>query len=487
MRRLLTGIVACFLVAVCTLFAPVAGAAPLKVFVEPFKVTGAADAEMPVTLQTLLASRLASQSIEVQEAGSGAQVVVKGSYIQLGKVFSIDVTARDSAGAVRGRAFEQGERQEDVLPALAKVAEKLQNLLLQKDTAAAGPSGEQQRAVVAVEKTPTADVIRTETIGRYTANGKVSQRIPGAYMGIAPLRTVDGGREVYLLRERSLHVVRNGVAVEELAKAEIGGDGKAVAIDSADLDGDGIPEAYVTVMQGEDLASQVWVYKDKKLVRVAQKLPYFFRVLGPWNARQLYAQEIGRQEDFYGPVLQVNKGKAGYEFASPVKLPKLANIFNVNRFRDRDGNDRFVVVHPDGYLIVYSETGEELWRGNDKYGGSEVYFTRDDQDRMRFTGSAVRKVFLEQRITVTQKGEIIVPENSGWVIGNSRNYAKNTIHGFSWNGVALEEQWHTNVSQNYLSDYFFDGTAKELVLLEIVKKQVPGEEGASAIYLKKVE
>ena len=487
MRRLLTGVASWLLLIMGMAVVPEAGAAQLKAYVEPFKVVGAADAEMSGTLQTLLMSRLTNQAILVQETAGGAQALVKGSYIQLGKVFSIDVTVRDQSGGILGRAFEQGERQEDVLPAMTKVAEKLQGLLQPDRSVASVPVQQETPAIPVPKAAGKTDVIRTETVGRSTSGGMVSQRMPGVYSGIAPLRSIDGGREVYLLRERSLHVVRQDIKGEELAKAEFGRDDKAIALDSADLDGDGIPEAYVTILQGEEVASQVWVYKDNKLVRVAQKLPYFFRVLGPWNARQLYAQEMGRLEDFYGPVLQVKRGNSGYEFVSPVKLPKFAHIFNFNRFRDREGNDRFVVIHPDGYLMVFSEAGEELWRSNDKYGGSEVYFTRDDQERMRFTGSAVRKIFTEQRLIVTGRGEIVVPANSGWVIGTSRNYSKNTIYGFTWNGVTLEEQWHTNASQNYLADFFYDETRKELVMLEIVKKAVPGEEGATAIYLKKVE
>jgi len=484
MRSTLTGTVASLIFAVMMVVTPAVGAAPLTAFVEPFKIVGGADAEMSATLQTLLMSRLASQAIHVQESGKGAQALIKGSYIQLGKVFSVDVTVRDPSGAIVARAFEQGERQEDVLTAVTKVAEKLQGFLL--GTASQDSTDQAQLAASALPPSkPQAksDVVRVDVIGKSQSSGTVGQRMPEVYVGIAPLNTNSEGREVYLLRERSLHVVRHGTKSEELAQTGFGSDEKALAVDTADLDGDGIPEAYVTVMLGEELASQVWVYRDKKLVRLAKNLPYYFRALG----LELYAQQMGRVEDFYGPVLKVKLGKSGYEYTNPIKLPKFGTIFNFNRFKDQDGNDKFVVLHPDGYLMVFSDSGEELWRSNDKYSGTEVYFTRDDQERIRFTGSAVRKVFLDQRVTVTGRGELVVPANSGWVIGNSRNYSKSTIYGFIWNGVALEEQWHTNVSQNYLADYFYDEARKELVLLEVVKKEVPGEKGASAIYLKKVE
>jgi hypothetical protein len=197
---------------------------------------------------------------------------------------------------------------------------------------------------------------------------------------------------------------------------------------------------------------------------------------------------MGRGDDFYGPVFELKKVGTRYEPQNPFKLPRFAHIFNFNRFTDKDGNGRIVVLHPDGFILVYTDSGEELWRSNDKYGGSELYFSRDNLQNARFAGDTVRKVFLEQRITVTRNGEIIVPQNSGtWVIGDSRSYSKNAIYAFAWNGVAFDERWHTKVSQNYLADYYLDEERKELLMLEVVKKPGIVEKGASAITIKKVE
>lgn len=479
----------------------VAGAAPLTVYVEPFSVVGAAgDAGLPVTLQTLLTSRLSGESVQVLDSPKGGRVLIKGTYIRFGKVFSIDVTARDTAGGVLARTFEQGEGEEALLPAMSRLAEKL-TALLSAARPPAPPAAAGEAAVPVPAPAPKAaspaaplqgasDIIKAEPVAKGGDAGAVSQRLPGVYVGMALLRGLEeGGRELFLIRERSLHVVRAGARTEQLAEASLGPDEKALAVDTADLDGDGLPEAYLTVMRDGELASQVWIYKDSRLTRLADKLPYFFRTLAsPGVAGKLYAQRMGRSEDFYGPVSEVKKGSKGYELHSPLKLPALANLFNFNRFTDKEGNGRIVVLHPDGFLVVFADSGEELWRSNDQYGGSEVYFKRDDQQNIQFTGSAFRKVFLEQRIAVAGNSEIIVPHNSGfWTIGNSRSFSKNSLFAFAWNGVALDERWHTKVSQNYLADYFFDEPRKELVLLEVVKKEGLIEKGASAISIKKVE
>ncbi|SNB47337.1 VCBS repeat-containing protein [Geobacter sp. DSM 9736] len=471
-----------------TLLSSLAGAAAPTAFVEPFKVVGAGDAELSSTLQTLLVSRLSGGGVPVQDAAKDADAVVKGIYIQLGKVFSVDVTVRDRNGAVLARAFEQGERQEELLGAITKIAQKLQEGLAGTSSPkVSAPAIPTVTPSPTSEARPATDVVKKNTAGRQIS-GVLPQRLPGIYVGMAPAHEKDGGREIFLIKERSLHVMRADGKMEQVAEAALASDDKALSVDTADLDGDGAQEAYLTVFRGNELASQVWAYKEGRLVRVAENLPYFFRAVGPWKSRRLYAQQMGRAEDFYGPVHIVKKAESGYELADPIKLPKFANIFNFNRFQDRDGNLRFIVLHPDGFLVVFDASGEELWRSNDKYGGSEAYFSRDDQERIRITGSAVRKVFIEQRITVTGDGEIIVPQNTGfWVLGNSRSYSKNVVYGLAWNGVALEEVWQTNVSQNYLSDYLYDEVRKQLVLLEVVKKEGFAEKGASAVSVKTVE
>ena len=72
-------------------------------------------------------------------------------------------------------------------------------------------------------------------------------------------------------------------------------------------------------------------------------------------------------------------------------------------------------------------------------------------------------------------------------MGDSRSYNKNSIYAFAWNGATLDELWHTKLSQNYLSDYLYDEARKELLLVEVVKKEGLIDMGASAISVKKIE
>lgn len=79
------------------------------------------------------------------------------------------------------------------------------------------------------------------------------------------------------------------------------------------------------------------------------------------------------------------------------------------------------MINPDNYLIVYDKNLAELWRSNDKFGGSELFFQREDAD-VRTTGSKFRSIFMNQRVQATAKGEVLVGKNDGfWVMTDTAN------------------------------------------------------------------
>lgn len=475
-------------------------AAQIRVYVSEFAVTGATNKdELKTTLQTLLASRLNSDSVMSVDSPAGADLLVKGSYIVFGKIFSIDVVAKDPGGRVIARAFQQGENQDELIPAVGKLGQNLAADIAGKAAGSvAAPPIAPIRPVPAapasdIVKTgtaPASDIVNPQELTRTPGGGWISQRLGGALAGIAPGRLMkDGAQEYYLADEHALRLYRRSDGLKLVAEVSFSPRERILGVDSADLDGDGVPEAYLTIMDGESLASQVWVVSNDSLKRVATKLPYFFRgmALDGRNPR-IYAQQMSTDQDFYGDVFELVRTGDRFETKNPIKLPRFGHLYNFNRFSDASGTPHFVVLNNDGYLIVFSAAGEEMWRSSDKFGGSAAYFKREDLANVRTTGDPYRWIFLEQRITVTPEGDVIVPQNGGFfVLGNNRSYSKNSVFCFSWNGSSLDERWHTKMSQNYLADYFYDTSRKEIVALEVVKKEGILTQGASVVAVKKVE
>jgi hypothetical protein len=504
MKRLMiiTALLSLFLQAVPAL------AAPLRLYVSDMNAIGVQNKdEMKATLQMLLSSRLNSGMITAVGSASEADVVVTGTYVTIGKVFSIDAMARTTAGKTLGRAFVQGENQDELIPAVGKLAEKLRAEL--ERLPVSGTATEGTASAIVPAKVPAAvatktdiikndplarqnqasDIIKPVEYERYSVGGWLSKRLNGAANLIAIGKTLsDGGREIFLAEDRKVSYYRQSGEMKLVTEIEFGVVEKILSLDTIES-GDGGLDIYVTILRANELASSVLRVQEDKLVVVAEKLPYYFRAFSlAGGTKALYAQSAGRDSDYFGGVSEANRNGSNITLKNPIQMPRYGNIYSFNQVLDKDGRRYTLVIDPDNYLIVYNFDHTELWRSNDKFGGSELYFLKDDPANARVTFETTRFVFLNQRIQVTAAGDVLVGKNDGfWVLGNARLYKKGSVYCMIWNGSSLEEKWRTRETQNYMPDYWFDEGRNELFILQTVQRPGITDRGASSLSIKKVE
>ncbi|MFZ2948091.1 MAG: hypothetical protein WA003_01280 [Desulfuromonadaceae bacterium] len=469
-------------------------AGQIRVFVAEMAAAGAQSRdEMKVTLQTLLASRLNSDGITAVGSAAEADLVVNGTYVAIGKNFSIDVIAKSSAGKTVARAFVQGTSEDELIPAVGKLAEKLSADLMKSNagsrTDASAPKPSPATAPTAVVHAPAGDIVMPRAQEPGKTSGWISGRLTGAANLMADGLTLpDGSREIFLAEEQRLVYYRQGKDMNLVAEVGIKATEKIISLDTI-AGSAGTLDIYVTIIRAGEPASQVWQVKGDKLLLVAEKLPYFFRSAAlSGGTKKLYAQTTGRGDDFYGDVFEATRSGSVITLKNPLKMPRYGTIYSFNQFRNSEGNTFTVVLNPDGYLIVYDQQLSELWRSNDKFGGSELYFQKDDAGNIQITGDKYRWIFMNQRIQVSSKGEILVGKNDGfWVMGNARSYKRGAVYCLAWNGSSLEEKWRTRETQNYMPDYLFDEARNELLILQTVQRPGIFTRGASSLSIKKVE
>lgn len=472
----------------CCLLTPIlAAAGPIKAHVAEFAVSPAPpEAEaLKTTLQRLLFSRLESDEISTVSAPSDADVLVTGSYTQLGKVFSLDAVAKLPSGKKIASAFDQGESADDLIPALGRISAKLKAAIVKNyrqapAQAAAAPVASASAPAPAAFAAP-APAASAPTLGQ---TAWLSQRLPGAQIALAPAVSGAAGTEVFLAEDHAVRLYRQEKTLKLLAQAELALKEKVVGIDSTGPDATGAPCVFVSIMDGDLPASKVFRFQDGKLKLVASKIPYLFRAIAlAGGQRKMYAQEIGLTDaDYFGDLYEATLVGDKVEVKNPIKLPLYANLFNYNRFQGADGKSYSVVLNSDGYLVVFSDAGEEIWRSTEKVGGSETFFERSVGASRKADNGKNRWRFLDQRVTVTPDGQIIVPQNGGFfVVGDFRSYSNYALVSYTWSGTALEERWRTKTSQNYLADYYLDPAAREFVLLEVVQKAGLFRKAAAAV------
>lgn len=486
-------------------------AAQVRVFVADMNAIGVQNKdEMKATLQMLLSSRLSGDKVIAVGSAAEADAVVTGTYVTIGKVFSVDAVAKTTAGKTLTRAFVQGESQDELIPAVGKLADKLTieigKLYFGAQATASGASGvmavpapvgmaplsapksdfiktEQQ-----VRQAPVGDFIKPVEYERNSSRGWQSKRLNGAVNLMAPGKNLsDDSREIFLAEDRRLSYYRQGTEMKMVAEVEFKNSEKILSLDTLE-DGNGNLEIYLTIVRSEELSSEVWQVKGDKLVKLVDGLPFFFRTFSlAGGSKKLYVQSMGRDADFYGDVSEATRNGADIKLKNTIKMPRYANIYSFNQFRDSEGKTFTISINSDGYLIVYDQELNELWRSNDKFGGSELFFQKEDAN-VRVTGDKFRWIFMNQRVQVTSKGEVLVGKNDGfWVIGNARSYKKGAVYNLVWNGSSLEEKWRTRDTQNYMPDYFYDETRNELLMLQTVQRPGITSRGASSLAIKKVE
>ncbi|MDY0383207.1 VCBS repeat-containing protein [Trichlorobacter sp.] len=500
---------------------PALAAGPLRVYVGEFNAVGvAAKDDTKSALQALLASRLNSDRLLTVSSPAEAEVVVGGTYLTIGKQYNLDAFARTAGGQTVSRSFVQGEGgQEALFGAVGSLAEKLSADLLKKvETGSvhrlpvaapvAAPialpvvqprpqsddivrpaqpvqSGDLQRA-------PQGDVIRPQAFYRGAPKSGEIKRLDGMYnlLTPGPLGS-DGRRMLFMAQNQSVAALWQGDN-RPFTGFGLKGDQKVIGLDYIDSDANGTAELYVTIISQGELESQVWELKNKRLVKLAEKLPYFFRVIAlAGGAPKLYLQEQGRgEQQYYGDVHEAKlQGKKVVKQAK-IAMPRFGTIHSFNQFKNQNGELMTVVFHEDNYLVVYDKELKEIWRSNDAFGGSELYYQVEDLDRMRTHGDSHRWYFINQRIQVTANQEILVGKNEGFfVIGNARMYKKGAVYSLYWNGAALEEVWRTKDTQSYMPDFWFDEKKSELLLLQLTQREdvLTRVKGASALQIKKVE
>jgi len=483
-----------------------AQAAQIRLFVADLNVIGVQNRdEMKATLQILLSSRLNGDKIMAVGSAAEADAVVTGTYVTIGKVFSVDALAKTGSGKTLTRAFVQGESQDELIPAVGKLADKLTAELVRIYPAGQVPAesaavvlpprpvlsatkSDFVKAEAQVRPAPASDFIKPADYERSSSGGWQSKRLNGAANLMSVGKTLsDGSREIFLAEDRRLSYYRQGAEMKLVDETELKNTEKILSVDTIE-GSDGSLDVYVTIVRSDELASQVWQVKGEKLVRVAERLPYFFRSFNlAGGPKKVYAQSMGPDSDFYGGVAEVTRSGSVVTLKNQIKMPRYGDIYSFNQFRDSDGKVVTVAINPDNYLVVYDQELEEIWRSNDKFGGSELSFQKEDANP-RVTGDKFRTIFMNQRVQVTTKGEVLVGKNDGfWVMGDARSYKKGGVYNMVWNGSSLEEKWHTRDTQNYMPDYFFDEARNELLILQIVQRPGITGRGASSLAIKKVE
>ncbi len=286
-----------------------------------------------------------------------------------------------------------------------------------------------------------------------------SQRLEMAVtsMAVADVNQ-DGVVEILLLSPRELHIYQPAPGSLRLIKKYEGDqDDHFLWVSTADLNGNGIPEIYVSNRRREELMSSfVLEWNGSDWARTAESLRHHLRAMElPDRGAVLLGQASTEDEQFSGGIYIMKKVEGDFQPFEGVGLPPRTRIYGFNRADlTQNGSAEVLVLDRSNKLTISVTSEETLWESNDQFAASFDYLKGIETSPAARLGVEEReKWYLNAPILVTdlngdQRPEVLVNKNITGLLGgrsviNINFFGQSELYSLSWNGLTMVENWHT--------------------------------------------
>ncbi|WP_024335562.1 FG-GAP-like repeat-containing protein [Desulfotignum balticum] len=501
-------LIGCFMLAAIV---PAVSAAPKTVAVLPFTMNSPQDLTfLRNGLFSMLSSRLSdpgkvdvldraavddaltgSQGDLTQDAarnigaGLGADYVLFGSLTHFGESVSLDAAMVDITGDKPALTFfEQSNNMGDVIPLVNTFAGDINQKVFNRSIA-------NELYAQPVEQGPRAPGGFQSTGGQ---GGFVNLQQSGGGGGFATHLSLDmvinamavgdltddGTLQVVAATDNTLmiHKMSDNHLVSE-KQLEFSSNHRIVALDIADINGNGYPEIFVTsfTIQLDGLQSFVVEYNGSDYVTITDNQHYYYRVIDAPDGSQTLMGQRSSKDPFDGPVYIMQAEGSSYTRQKQVRLPRNTSVLSLAKGPvTKESAEEYVMINRFGRLVVTDDGGSSEWESTEKYGGTAHVWLLPQNDP---DGSYRERVYIHPRIqfvdmTGEDKPEIVVVQNNefgGGALGRYKRFENGTIQVLSWNGIALAPMFETLALQGWISDFAvadIDADGKDELIVSVV-------------------
>lgn len=430
-----------------------------------------------------------------------ADYVVVTSITILGSSVSTDAKVLDTATGSISLTFSQaGNDQADIITHIDRLAERINTRLLGRQPAASAPAaGQQPKPPPAAGQGDQGDIHQyPETLPRdldsdkeglpprhgaadpapasllITRSRRMDRQIRGVTAGDID---GDGVHEIICIDSSTVLIYR--IIEGRLAKiADLDAGVANIAVDTADLNGNGRSELFITHYNGENLRSYVLEWEGAGLRRIADNLRWYFRTIdAAGRGRVLVGQRKGMSELFLPGIFEIGCVDGRYDEVQQLRLPRNRNIFGFTQGAVRTAGEVDIVDYSrDHYLRITDSKGHQEWSSQESYGGSDNALItnppgdHDEQDR-RYLPSRVHVVDLDS----DGIKEIIAVKNEdrAGVFSRLRMFKQGRLEVLKWDQIGLIPVWRTRRVTKLIGDFTVgdvDGDGRTEIVAAIVQK-----------------
>ncbi|TFG90477.1 MAG: hypothetical protein E4H15_07520 [Syntrophobacterales bacterium] len=427
--------------------------------------------------------------------------VVWGSITKIGNSISLDAKLLDvSTYKTPVGVFEQCKGMDDVIPRINDFAKKIHYHILgitppAAEVAALPPTGQERSPA---KNTPQVSdegkVIRTRQ-GTFTSvinpsfitatdplaqkGFWMSQQYKKTFRGM-DIGDVDGDK-----KNEVVVIDRNTITIHQknetgfVLRNKLSGkpSDQYLAVDVADINGNGVAEIIVTNLTNDTLTSFVMEFRDGKLEKIASDLNWFMRVTDTEDGPVLMGQElsVGTADPFTGPIYEIIWKDGAYREGKQMLVPQGLPVFGVLFAKVDGAAERVVALDEYDHINIFRKTTKPLskihiiggsddliWSSDDVFGGSNTMINLNSRQRASIDNEDTDgSVYVKERIFFYDtngdgKKEIVIIKNlssSGRTFKNIRVFTRSEIYDLGWDGMGLAENWRTKKIQGYVADY----------------------------------
>lgn len=442
-------------------------AADLRVAVRPLEVYNARDVEaLAPGLQSMLASRLAGPGYTVEtarsrEAGDEAWAV-RTTITQLGGVYSIDASLEPVTGRGEGaRTYETARSADALLPALEKIAARLREALSRIATAPGAPPPQAAAAPpaqpaipaptppaapVAAPPAPVTPLNAEAQLAMALRHHRTGPQLPGEGLSLVVADVDrDGTPEILVLFDDLIAAFRDvGGELVRAWESPVPRGFQPKALSAGDVDGNGLPELFVTGLSGTQLVTQALEWFGSALAPKGGRLHAFARAVHhPEQGPILLGRSSGLGKDLFSPTFRhFAWDGATYRDDGPFEAPQAAGPLNLDWLPAGTQGGVFTVITTHrGTLRIYDAQGERMFEGADPVKGSRIFLRgeervggRQDEDVYRVQGKTVAWVGADgQTVFLSARNQSSI----GRFLQRIASFSHGQLQAFRWDGLTL--------------------------------------------------
>lgn len=466
-------------------------------------------------------SKYASEKINddiIKKIGTelGADYVVYGSLTIIGETVSLDAKALSiKRQELPIQSTSQGKTLESLIPAVSYLTLDLNAKILEKEGLETLVSGFGASPIYAGEfkkRDETKKAVQSDDF-IITAKNKGTEKqiwkspvFPTGFIRVAVADVDNDNRnEVILIDEHNVYIYRVRGQVMDMVK-EFKGKvyEENFSVDVADLNGNGTPEIYISKLSSKKTDSYVIEYQKGEFVKIAQHLPWFFKITdGVYEETAvLTGQGFSLDRKFFKDVKHLIWEGGKIIEKSNIDIPSGFNIYNAVKLPLGSDRDEYVLVYTNSDILqLLKKDGkgdwQEVWTSKDYFGGSLNRIILEAQQTIKGSDEPAEFINLKSRVLygdLDSDGsiEIVVNKNEPGHIGRYfkkiSSYKKGEVVNLSWEKERFEENWKTKIIDGYLADFiikdFDNDGAKDLVIVVVDTNAFSGTQNSYLIGYK---